>query len=107
MANIKEGSTERIQISINRRNFKSYLELPIFIEKEDEFFVAFIPIFPIVSQARTKEQAVKILKEMCNDYFKHKNIDDVIKRKMPRPKISINLIRENYNHILEPQRIKI
>jgi len=46
------------------------LSFPIFIGKEDEWFVASCPILDIASQGRTEEEVKENMKELIEEYMK-------------------------------------
>lgn len=46
------------------------LSFPIFIEKEDEWFVASCPILDIAAQGKTEEEVKENMKELIEDYMK-------------------------------------
>lgn len=46
------------------------LSFPIFIEKEDEWFVASCPILDIATQGKTEEEVKENMKVLIEDYMK-------------------------------------
>ncbi len=96
-------SKNRIRISINKKGLKSFLDIPIFIEKDNGMFVAGIPLFNIGSQGKTKKQALKRLKDACDSYFSSEDIEKVLMSRLAPPKISVNIMKD----FKQPQTIKI
>jgi predicted RNase H-like HicB family nuclease len=46
------------------------IPLPIFITKEDKWFVAACPVLDVATQGKTEDEVKENMKDLINEYFK-------------------------------------
>ncbi|MBU3896614.1 MAG: hypothetical protein KJ697_01630 [Nanoarchaeota archaeon] len=92
----KTCRVETIQVSINQRNFKGFLDLPIIFEKGEKNIIASIPIYNVAVQGRTQNEAKKNLREAVEVFFEGEIGKELLLQKIKLPNISVHLKEMNF-----------